>query len=133
MTRSGLVLAAVCLALTGCGHEGASGGAKLTGQVLLDGAPLASGSVQFMPQAKGGESVQPASAEIVNGQYECAHVPLGKVLVTFVSTRETGRMITDYSEPYPEVVSVIPPRYQAGLPLEVAGDKSGVDFPLTSK
>jgi hypothetical protein len=123
----------ICLTLAGCGHEGATGGAKLTGQVSLDGAPLAKGSVLFMPQAKGGESVQPATAEIVDGKYACPGVPLGKVLVTFVSTRETGKMITDYSEPYAEVVSVIPPKYQSGLPLDVAGDKSGVDFVLTSK
>lgn len=105
--------------------------ARLEGSVTLNGAVLATGTIQFHPQeANHGPVVQ---AEIHEGRYVAATVPLGKVLVILNATKPTGKMITGYSEPYPEMVSLIPEKYRLGIPIQVTGDNAAQDFPLTSK
>jgi hypothetical protein len=42
-------------------------------------------------------------------------------------------MITAYSEPYEEKVSIIPSKYQDGIEITVTGDDSNRDFPLKSR
>ena len=105
--------------------------AKLTGAVTLDGAPVDSGRVNFMP-APGSEG-QPVSADIQAGQYQAPDVPLGQVTVTFSMTKATGNMISEGDrQPYPEIVNVVPKRYAQGIPLQVSGDNVAQDFVLTS-
>ena len=105
--------------------------AELQGAVTLDGTPVESGRVNFMPAA--GSEGQPVSADIKAGRYEAPDVPLGQVTVTFSMTKETGNMITEPErEPYPEIISIVPPHYAQGVPLNVTGDNDAQDFALTT-
>jgi len=121
--------------LAGCGQSGPSyPAAKLEGNITIDKQPVASGTVQFMPdQAAAGSVAQPVSAPIQDGRYLAPAVPKGKVRVLFTANRATGKVITEYSTPYEEVVSIIPKKYQEGIPLEVAGDMPDQNFELTSR
>jgi len=127
-------LAAVGLGLVflaGCGKESDGRSARLKGRVTLDGKPIAQGTINFLPEKSG--QTPPASAQIADGYYEARGVPLGKVRVQITATRETGRMIPGSSQPVPEVLSIIPPKYAQGISIEVTGDNPQQDFPLTSK
>jgi len=126
IAAAGLLL----LGLAGCGEESSENTARLKGSVTLDGDPIAKGTINFLPEEPG--QAAPASAQIAAGQYDVKAVPLGKVRVQIIATRETGRMITGSSEPVPEVLSIIPPKYAQGISIQVTGDNSQQDFPLTS-
>lgn len=126
---------ATILSLVLCGCSGSerpkSSVAKVIGTVSLDGQPLEKGRAQFVPtQSTRGE---PVAGDIATGRFEISDVPIGKHRVLIVATKETGRMIADRSEPYPEVVSLIPEKYADGLNANVAGLVSKHDFDLQSK
>lgn len=105
--------------------------AKLEGAVTLDGTPVDTGRVNFMPAP--GVQGQPVSADIAAGRYSAPDVPLGSVTVTFSMTKETGQMITEGDrEPYPEIVSIVPPHYAQGISVNVTGDNAAQDFALTT-
>lgn len=106
---------------------------KLAGKVTLDGENLATGEILFMPQSAG--QARPEPAQIVDGKYEAEHVPQGKVKVMFTATKETGKIIEipASTESYPEVISIIPPQYAAGIDLDVTGDDLNKNFELTSQ
>lgn len=102
----------------------------LSGKVVVEGKPLASGKIIFTPTQSGqGRGV---TAEIVDGRYFAKAVPLGKVLVMLNAVRETGRMVRSESSgvEQPERVELIPARHRAGIPLEVAANKTVYDFAL---
>ena len=125
-------LAAFSLLLGGCGgaERPKFPVAKVVGTVRFDGQPLEKGRVQFVP----GNSTpgSPVAADVFAGQFEISDVPIGKHKVIFVATKETGKMIADRSEPYPEVVNVIPEKYRDGLDADVSGSESKHDFDLKS-
>ena len=128
-----VTLVALVLPLAGCSGSSGPGypHAKLQGAVLIDGAPVASGRVNFMPAA--GTTGVPVSAEIVSGTYQASDVPLGSNTVTFSLTKDTGKMIAEGDrQPYPEIVSIVPPQYAQGFQLNVTGDNSAQDFALTT-
>ena len=126
-----IAFAALPLAV-GCGESGPDyPHAALQGAVTLDGAPVETGRVNFMPAA--GVKGQPVSAEIEAGRYNAPDVPLGNMTVTFSMTQETGKMITEGDrEPYPEIISIVPPHYAQGIAVNVTGDNAAQDFALTS-
>jgi hypothetical protein len=120
--------------LAGCGSgKPKAPSARLEGTVKLDGAPIAKGTINFIPQ--GSKQAQPDSAPIIDGRYAAQAVPLGKVLVMIRASKETGKMISipDSKEQYADVVEIIPQKYAQGIPIEVSGDKPTWDFDLTSK
>ena len=120
------------LSAPGCGESGPSyPAARLEGSVTLDGEPITEGQIQFV--SRDGGQVAAVSAEIADGRYRAEWVPMGSVSVMISATRETGKMITEYSTPYPEVVSIIPERYRSGIQLEVTGDNLQQDFKLLSR
>jgi hypothetical protein len=121
----------VLLCLVGCREESGRPSARLKGKVTLDGAAIAEGTLNFLPEKSG--QAPPASAQIADGYYDARAVPLGKVRVQIIATRETGRMIPGSSQPVPEVLSLIPAKYAQGISIEVTGDNPQQDFPLTSK
>lgn len=138
LLRPAWILAVVAVAfvtLTGCGEAGPKyPAAKLEGSVTIDQQPVASGTVQFMPESpSSGSPVQPVSVPIEDGRYLAEAVPKGKVRVLFTAERKTGKMITEYSTPYEEVVSIVPKKYQQGITLDVAGDKRDQNFDLSSR
>jgi hypothetical protein len=136
MTRLwvGIVAAGVVsLGLTGCGGSKPSyPSARLEGKVTIDGQPVAEGRVVFMPQGSG--SAQPTQAAISEGRYLAPDVPQGKVLVRFIASKKTGKVtpIPNSNDKIEEVVSIIPAKYEQGMPLEVTGDNPSQDFALTS-
>ena len=105
--------------------------AKVVGTVALDGQPLEKGRVQFSPVLPTpGVTV---SGDVVGGKFELTDVPTGKHKVVFNASKETGKMISDRSEPYPEVINLIPATYRDGLDATVAGTESKQSFELKSK
>jgi hypothetical protein len=130
MVKQSLWVALVALSAAGCGKSGPPT-AKLEGTVTLDGAPIATGYIQFRPTTK--EQSNPAGGKIENGQYVVKSAPLGKVLVLFNATKETGKTITEGDETRPEAVNIIPQKYQKGIEIEVAGDNPSQNFELKSK
>jgi hypothetical protein len=125
------VLALIGVTLSGCGSERRANTIRLEGQVKLDGEPLAEGNLQILPEGK--SRGQPDGAVVVDGRYTADNVPLGKVRVIISATKETGRMMTDTSVPYPERISIIPPRYRDGIVIEVKEGDEARDFDLTTK
>jgi len=103
--------------------------ATIQGTVTIDGAPVKDGSLQFMPgkDVKG----QVAQAAIVSGKFQAKNVPIGKLRVMFNITRPTGKMVTEYSTPYPEIENLVPEKYRDGVDLVVAGNDN-VSFDLVS-
>jgi hypothetical protein len=112
----------------GCGGAAAHPTARLAGEVTIDSVPVEEGSISFLPAA-GGEAV---TVIITAGQYEAPAVPRGKVKAMISATKATGKMITDYSEPYPERINIVPARYAPGFELDVAGDKLDQHFHMTN-
>jgi hypothetical protein len=129
-----LILVLICI--TGC--SGASGPKRfpIEGSVTLDGQPLETGSVTFVPQ--GGSTA--TSATIENGAFfadEKTGLPPGNYRVEIMSTRKTGRKIPG---PGPdgqvdEVEQIIPARYNTQSEL-VAGvedkETNRFEFELSS-
>jgi hypothetical protein len=121
----------------GCGVQKAS----ITGRITLDGAPLETGSIAFLP-VDGTESPS-AGAVISKGEYE---VPRdkgpkpGHFRVEIKSQRATGKQIPAGS-PHPpgtmvdEVVEVIPENYNKAstLRFEVKSGANPANFDLTTK
>lgn len=104
--------------------------AKMAGTVSVDGTPVEKGSVMFSPI---GGTGAPVTAQIVDGKFSCEAVPKGKMKVVISAMKATGKMITDYSEPFPELVNIVPPKYQSGIDFELTDDQQEVTFNLDSK
>ncbi len=118
--------------VSGCGPDKPTyPAARLEGSVTLDGKPIAQGNLQFMPQDISQTPV--TGAPIVDGRYVAEAVPRGKLRVLLTATKETGKMIKEYSTPRPEVINLIPDKYRAGIPLEVTGDNLNQNFDLKSR
>lgn len=119
---------------TGCG-EGTIApkeypGAHVEGEISVDGQPLETGTVMFSPI---GGSGAPMTVDIVKGKFSCERAPLGKMKVVINSMKPTGKMITEYSEPYPELINAIPEKYRDGIDFELSGDNKNIVFDLKSK
>jgi len=106
--------------------------ARLEGTVSVDGQAVPTGTLQFMPPQ--GMNAAIVEAQIKDGRYVAANVPVGKVRVLFTAVRETGRVDNkSTSQPVPEVVNMIPERYRDGLDIEVTADLAKKDFDLKSR
>ena len=123
------VLFLLSLLVVGCSGGPKYEGTNVTGNVTLGGQPLEKGTIQFAPIGTGAV----VSADILNGKYKAERVALGKSKVVFNATKETGKMITEYSTPYPEVISIIPQKYRDGLDTEITKETKNLDFSLESQ
>ena len=128
-----VAVALLALAAIGCGEAGPNyPHAALSGAITLDDAPVETGRINFIPGS--GVAGSPVAADVLDGRYEATEVPLGQLTVTFSLTKATGKMIVEGDrEPYPEIISIVPPHYAQGLPLQVTGDNPAQDFHLTTK
>jgi hypothetical protein len=116
--------------VAGCGPKASPfPTARVSGAITLDGAPIESGSINFMPE--GASQSRPTATEFKSGQYELADAPIGKVRVTINSSRPTGKMVPGSSEPIPELENIIPEAYRQGIVVDIAGDNDKLDFALT--
>ncbi len=130
-----LAVAALVLAAAGCGDAVA-----VSGKVTLDGVPVESGTVTFVPEdtSKG----QGAGATITNGEYKIEGVgpPPGSYRVEIKSQKKTGKKVVAGSPAPPgtmvdETVEAIPAKYNAKSELK-AVLKSGanpLDFELKGR
>ena len=124
--------AGLCILIAGCG--GSHGPtATVEGQVSVDDAPVEEGMISFTAMEGGGGM----TAEIRDGRYKAVDVPVGRVLVQFHASKETGKMLTDEAEgsgaKYPETISLIPQKYSAGVEVTITEESRSQDFALTSK
>lgn len=130
---------AFCLAAlsAGCGEAG-DGLAReaVSGSVKLDGQPLKSGSISFLPDGPG--SPQGGGAPIIDGKYTIAKaqgLPPGKYKVTISSAGgppPPGEAPGGGAMPK----ETVPDKYNAksALTAEVkAGQSAAIDFALESK
>jgi len=126
-----------CLPLTaGCNE--ASNRRGLEGTVTLDGAPLAEGSIAFVPwpETKG----PPAGGPIRDGSYQVSRdggTFVGKFSVSIKASRRTGRKEHDsMGNLVDQFVQYIPRRYNRDTRLNAEVTDSGpnrFDFELDSK
>jgi hypothetical protein len=110
--------------------------AHLQGAITLNGGALpvdAEGAITFKP-ASGGQG-RTVTVPIVAGQYDSPDTPKGAVKAYLVISKPTGR--TYKSErtgaQVAEVASIVPPKYGAGVDLEVTGDATDQNFELASE
>jgi hypothetical protein len=126
---------AFLLLLAGCDRGPGYPSARLTGRVTLDGQPIPEGKIMFRPVDRGAGPV--VGTTFADGAYIADDVPLGKINVQLVATRETGNMVPLWpNDPQgaqvPEMVDLIPERYKLGIEIVVEGDDEGLDFELQS-
>jgi hypothetical protein len=125
------ILALVLVA--GCGPSGPAVG-TVTGLVTLDGQPLKSGLIRFVPAD--GQS-QTADGPIADGRFTVA-VPIGEKKVQ-ISAPKAGRKIKMYDTPDSPVVEetteLLPARYNVNteLTMTVAKGQQEKNFPLKSR
>jgi hypothetical protein len=134
-TLRGLPVAlTVLVMICGCGKsEKEYPSTPLEGTVSVDGALIAQGTISISPtQSDQGKGTQ---APIVDGKYSFEKAPLGKVIVSFEATQETGR--TYFSEQagkeLPEIHSLIPSRYELGVPLTITAGMAAQHFALENR
>ena len=98
---SRLIAAALLFAL-GCGEPNPLGRKKITGEIMFDGSPLASGLIEFAPTDPNGVST---GGSIQNGAYEiAAHqgVPPGLYTVRITSPIDTINGAEEVAPPGPQ-------------------------------
>ena len=127
-----LALAAGCLAIAGCGRHGYDSG-TVSGEVRIGGTPVPKGYITFTPTGKGQGPV--TGAEIVNGKYRCEKVPLGKENVTFAAQAAQPTTVYDHVAKTTHEVpkNILPAKYRAGIPMEVAAGDNHHDFLMDAK
>ena len=135
LRRPALGLAALALAtLLGCG----GGDASVVGNVTLDGTPIDSGAITFVPEGADATSVK-VGGGISNGKYSVETgrgLTPGKYKVEFNWKKKTGRkMPTGDGDPIDETKEGLPAKFNTATTY-TADVKSGsqtIDFALTSK
>jgi len=134
-----LVPLLMALGIVGCG-EAPPKRVAITGTVKLDGKPVESGSITFIPEP---DSPNPsAGGEIKGGEYILtadAGPSSGKYRVEIRWSRPTGKKVPVGSPSPPgtmmdEVKEAIPAKYntQSTLEREISADENTVDFDLES-
>jgi hypothetical protein len=131
VVRAGLTVAlAVLLALAGCSAKDG----KVTGTVTIDGTPLESGSILFVPV----DGKSPTTGgSIKEGRYS-VRVPPGTMKVSISAPEVVGKKKiypTADSPEMPVTKERLPPRYNESteLTLEVKLGTNEKDFELHSK
>jgi hypothetical protein len=125
---------AVAAVVAGCGGL-AGNAAHLQGTVTLNGKPIpadAKAYVVFVPDV---DKTKAVSAPVTGGRYDLPNAPMGLVMVHFEVTREVGPEKTSErtGQVYRDVVSLVPARLVTGLPVQVVGDDTSLDFDLSDR
>ena len=127
-----LLALSVCFVLSGCG--GPDNRAKVSGTVTLNGEPLATGSISFVPAE--GNTGPSSGGAIADGKYSVPGdkgVAIGKNRVSIKSSKKTGRKINigrDGLED--EWVQAIPAKYnkQSEIVRDIQPGSNRLDFNL---
>lgn len=116
------------LMLAGCGQGGPTR-CEVVGKVTLDGQPVATGEVLFLPA----DGIGPSDAcPIVNGEFKGQVTP-GAKQVQVNSTKDTGKVAPDG---LPDYQNIIPKQYntESTLTAEIKqGDATPLSFDLKSE
>lgn len=132
---SAVAVVAVCFGIIGCGSSGPALG-EVTGQVSLDGQPLADAVLAFQPvgMTKGSPSFAKTDA---SGKYrlEYAEAKFGAVPGTHLVRITTERFYTDESGKDAETKERLPAIYNSKSEetREVKPGENQFDFALNSK
>jgi hypothetical protein len=126
-----IALCAVSMAVGGCSPD--SGKGTISGTVTLDGQPLTSGLIRFVP-ADG--RTPTAEATITDGEFS-AQVPVGEKQVSISAPKVVGKRpaYQTANSPMIDIVDeLLPARYNVSsqLKLNVAGGRQTEDFKLES-
>jgi hypothetical protein len=126
-----LILIVCCALLGGCTKKSDRG--TVTGTVTLDGEPLKSGAIHFVP-ADGRTAA--ADATITDGKYT-VELPPGEKRVTISSPKVVGKrkMYETADSPTVDVVQeLLPAKYnsKSDLTYTATAGSQEKDFPLTS-
>jgi len=134
----GTAVAVMAIIVSGCGHKPELPPLEeVTGTVTLDGTPLPRGTVQFVPDPAGGDSLPSGVGQIDGeGHYSILTAGVegavvGRHLVGVVAQEEVDLNQTSWAP------SLIPERYndplKSGLVVEVKADEENVhDLRLSS-
>ena len=117
-------LAAVCLAVAGCGKSGVPRLA-LRGDVTFNGAPVPAGSVRFEPDTKRGGSGPVGYAAIVDGRYDTRNGGKGPVAGPM-------RVIVSGVQSSKPFAPPLFPRYTTQMELEDGMRTLDLDVPANS-
>jgi len=112
--------------LSGCGPRYAA--TNLAGKASVDGQTLTNGSVTFTPTESGyGSGVRVFLNS--DGTYSAKSVPVGKVRVTIISEKKTGRKTKGmFDKEVDEIVSVIPSSKQEGVFIDIVPGQTVCNF-----
>lgn len=134
LPRISLLLLSICVfVLSGCTPD--NGMLDISGKVTMDGEPVPSGTISFMPVSGQGTT---SGGEIIDGEYT-AEVSPGELAVQVTSPQEVRK-----ENPTAEEVErgldvdrkeTIPPKYNRAsvLRITVAADALEHDITMTSK
>jgi len=113
-----MVFAALVLPTCGCSNSGPTPVA-VAGNVLLDGSPMADGTIYFQP----GDGGVPVPGKVLKGRYSLQALP-GEYRVAIQQDRDTGTK-NIYGEPQME--SMVAARYNVEtiLKAKVTADGAG--------
>lgn len=124
------LLSAALLLPLGCRGSGFTV-STVEGAVTVDGEPVTSGSLSFLPlESKTG---QPIAADIKDGKYRSDSVPRGKLMVMITAMKDVGEKHVEFGIEYPKLKNVVPEKYRSGIELTVDAPKLTHNFELTSK
>lgn len=129
LASASLTLTIVVACLTGCGPSQGT----VSGQVLVNGNPLPTGIISFVPKA---DATKAQTANIVDGKYSVT-VPSGESLVQISAPVVVG-MIPEYNDPNAPMVEdrreSLPARYHTDSQMthEVPSGRSTKDWELTT-
>jgi hypothetical protein len=136
-----MVTTTVALAVAGCAGGQSDGLPRepVSGNVTLDGAPMPTGSITFVPIGFEGP---PVGAEIKDGAYSIPRqdgpIP-GPHTVGVYASKPTGRKYPDPDDPtvmIDEMFEIIPPKYnlKSELKAEIKkGESNSFDYTLTGE
>ena len=125
-----IAVALMCL-VAGCGPASSPyPTAHVAGNITLDGAPIESGNISFVPEGAG--QARPTAVDFHAGRYRVDDAPLGAVRVRIVAAQPTGKMIAGSGQPEPEIVDIVPAKYREGVLVEITGDDDQLHFHWTT-
>jgi hypothetical protein len=119
-----------CLASLGCRPSSGYKTATAAGRVTIDGAAVPKGAINFSPLP--GTIGAVVGTEIKAGKYRCQRVPLGKLNVTFIAQAAEPQEFIEKATGQIRYVpkNILPPQYDAGIPVEITVDRSDLNFDL---
>jgi hypothetical protein len=128
--RLWLLCLVATLWLPGCGSTDYNA-VSLEGSLSVNGKPVKEGGLTFSPlDAKRGRGVY---AEVHDGRYKIANVPVGKIHVTFMAIEYTGKDVTILGKTSPESRIIVPQEHRAGMEIEIKPNDKIRDFNLQGK